>query len=33
VPVADAVRNVAVNDAIIRSITSNVPETVDVVAD
>src|SRR6266704_1014904 len=33
VPVADAVRNVAVNDAIIRSIKSNVPETVDVVAD
>src|SRR2546421_1370382 len=28
VPVADAVRNVAVNDAIIRSIKSNVPEAV-----
>src|SRR2546429_4806289 len=33
VPVADAVRNVAVNDAIIRSINSNSPETVDLVAD
>src|SRR2546421_10684565 len=33
VPVADAVRNVAVNDAIIRSINSNAPEAVDLVAD
>ena len=33
VPVADAVRNVAVNDAIFRSIKSNAPETVDLVAD
>jgi myo-inositol 2-dehydrogenase/D-chiro-inositol 1-dehydrogenase len=32
VPVADAVRNVAVNDAIIRSIKSNAFETVDLVA-
>src|SRR6266576_480152 len=32
VPVADAVRNVAVNDAIIRSIKSNAPETVELVA-
>ncbi len=29
VPVADAVRNVAVNDAILRSIQSNAPETVE----
>jgi len=29
VPIADAVRNVAVNDAIIRSIQSNAPEVVD----
>src|SRR2546421_5680290 len=33
VPVADAVRNVAVNDAIIRSIESNASEAVDQVAD
>ena len=33
VPVADAVRNVAVNDAIIRSINSNASEAVDLVAD
>jgi len=33
VPVDDAVRNVAVNDAIIRSIKSNAFETVDLVAD
>ena len=33
VPVADAVRNVAVNDAIIRSINSNASEAVDMVAD
>jgi len=32
VPVADAVRNVAVNDAIIRSIKSNAAETVELVA-
>lgn len=32
VPVADAVRNVAVNDAILRSVQSNAFETVDLVA-